>query len=148
MYRNILIATDGSELATKAVVQGLALAKTLNAAATVATVTEMWSAIEIAHNGRGGQKDPVGTYEAAASASAKAILDKVDSLARSQGVACKLEHVADKHPAEGIVETAEKIGADLIVIASHGRRGLSRLLLGSQTYEVVTHTKVPVLVIR
>jgi nucleotide-binding universal stress UspA family protein len=148
MYRNILIATDGSELATKAVVQGLTLAKTLNAAATVVTVTEMWSALEVAHRGRAGQADPVGIYEAAASASAKAILDEVDKIAQSHGVNCKILHVADKHPAEGIVETAGKTGADLIVVASHGRRGLSRLLLGSQTYEVVTNTKVPVLVIR
>ena len=148
MYKNILIATDGSEIATKAVVQGLSLAKAFNANVSVVTVTEMWSALEVAHRGRSGQTDPVGTYEALAASSAKAILDETAEIAQSQGVPCKTLHVADKHPADGIVETADKIGADLIVIASHGRRGLSRLLLGSQTYEVVTHTKVPVLVIR
>jgi len=148
MYKNILIATDGSELATKAVTEGLALAKTLAAAVTVVTATEIWSPLDVAHVSRRGQKDPVGAYEAAAAAVAKTILDEVDKLAQSQGVACKLLHVVDKHPAEGIVETAEQIGADIIVIASHGRRGLSRLLLGSQTYEVVTNTKVPVLIVR
>ena len=148
MYRNILIATDGSEIATKAVVQGLTLAKTLDAAATVVTVTEIWSALDVAHRGRAGQKDPVGTYEASAAALAKTILDEIEKIADSHGMTCRTLHVADMHPAEGIVTTADKIGADLIVIASHGRRGLSRLLLGSQTYEVVTHTKVPVLVIR
>ena len=148
MYKNILIATDGSELAHKAVSQGLTLAKTGAAKATVVTVTEIWSALDVAHSSQRGQKDPVGTYEAAAAASANAILDSAGKIAHSLGVDCKLLHVPDKHPAEGIVETADKIGADLIVIASHGRRGLTRLLLGSQTYEVVTHTKVPVLVIR
>jgi nucleotide-binding universal stress UspA family protein len=148
MYKNILIATDGSEIATGAVVQGLTLAKALNATATIVTVTEMWSALEVAHRGRAGQTDPVSAYEAVAAASAKTILDEADKVARSHGMVCKTLHVADMHPAEGIVETAQKIGADLIVVASHGRRGLSRLLLGSQTYEVVTHTKVPVLVIR
>lgn len=148
MYTNILIATDGSELASRAVVHGLTLAKKLNATANIVTVTEMWSALEVAHRGRSGQTDPIGTYEAVAANSAKAILDDSAKIAQSHGVPCKTLHVADMHPAEGIVETADKIGADLIVIASHGRRGLSRLLLGSQTYEVVTHTKVPVMVIR
>lgn len=148
MYKNILVATDGSELASKAVEQGFVLAKTLKAAASVVTVTEMWSALDVAHRSRTGSKDPVGTYEASAAAAAKAIFDDVGKIAESHGVRCETLHVADMHPAEGIVATADKIGADLIVIASHGRRGLTRLLLGSQTYEVVTHTKVPVLVIR
>lgn len=57
-------------------------------------------------------------------------------------------HVADKHPAQGVIDTATRLGADLIVMSSHGRRGARRLMLGSQTAEVVTHTTIPVLVIR
>lgn len=148
MFKKILVATDGSDLAQKAVGQAIDLAKIHAAKITAVTVTEFWSAGEVAHNAHLGQRDPVRQFEESAAASAKAILDKAGKAAQSQGVSCELLHVPDKHPAEGIVETATNIGADLIVIASHGRRGLSRLLLGSQTYEVVTHCKVPVLVIR
>ena len=148
MFKNILVATDGSDLAQKAVAQAIALAKIHAAKITAVTVTEIWSAGAVAHDAHLGHRNPVAEFEATAAASAKAILDKAEKAAQSQGMSCELLHVPDKHPAEGIVETASNIGADLIVIASHGRRGLSRLLLGSQTYEVVTHCKVPVLVIR
>jgi nucleotide-binding universal stress UspA family protein len=93
-------------------------------------------------------KDPIGSYEALAAAAAKRILDKAREAAKSQDVDCTLIHVSDKHPAEGIVATAKKVGADLIVMASHGRRSISRLLLGSQANEVVTHSEVPVLIVR
>jgi nucleotide-binding universal stress UspA family protein len=63
-------------------------------------------------------------------------------------VACDTLHVKDQYPAEGIVEAAQARGCDLIVMASHGRRGLSKLLLGSQATRVLTHTDVPVLVCR
>ncbi len=68
--------------------------------------------------------------------------------AKEQGVDCQLIHVADKHPGEGILGAAKDTGADLIVMASHGYRGVNRLLLGSQANEVVTHSKVPVLILR
>ena len=148
MFKNILVATDGSDLAEKVMSQALSLAKIHAAKITAITVTEAWSAVEIAHDARSGQKDPVGHYEGQAAAAAKSILDKAAKAAQLHGVSCELLHIRDKHPAEGIVETASDLGADLIVIGSHGRRGLSRLLLGSQTYEVVTNCKVPVLVIR
>jgi nucleotide-binding universal stress UspA family protein len=148
MFKNILVATDGSDLAEKVMSHALGLAKIHAAKITAITVTEAWSAVEIAHDVRAGQKDPVGHYEGQAAKAAKSILDKAAKSAQLQGVACEILHVHDQHPAEGIVATASNIGADLIVIGSHGRRGLSRLLLGSQTYEVVTNCKVPVLVIR
>ena len=64
------------------------------------------------------------------------------------GVACDTQHAKDTFPADGIVETARRLDCDLIVMASHGRRGVSRLLLGSQANKVVTHGTVPVLIVR
>jgi nucleotide-binding universal stress UspA family protein len=148
MYKQILIATDGSDLAGKAVSHGIALAKEHKSLLSVVTVTDIWSAFEMAHDYDRGKKDPIGNYEALAAATAKKILDKAGEAAKSQGVDCKLIHLPDKHPAEGIIATAKEIGADLIIVASHGRRGMSRLLLGSQANEVVTHSKVPVLIVR
>jgi nucleotide-binding universal stress UspA family protein len=148
MYKHILIATDGSELAGRAVNHGLALAKSVNAPVTVVAVTELWSAFEMAHNYDRGQKDPIGRYEKMADEAAKNVLGKVSETAKSLGVNCKVVHVSDRHPADGIIATAKEVGADLIVMASHGRRGVNRLLLGSQANEVVTHSTVPVLIVR
>jgi len=148
MYRRILVATDGSELANRAVAHGIALAKALNAPLSVVAVTEIWSPFEMAHDYDQRRKDPIGSYEALAAAGAKRVLDKVGEMAKAQGVDCTPIHVADKRPADGIIEAANTAGADLIVMASHGRRGINRLLLGSQANEVVTTSKVPVLIVR
>jgi nucleotide-binding universal stress UspA family protein len=148
MYKHILIATDGSELATKALEHGVRLAKTENAKVTVVTVTASWSAFDIAHDVRQGQSDPIGHFEGLAAASANRILDGAVQRCKAAGVACESIHVKDQHPAEGIIATAKDRECDLIVMASHGRRGVSRLLLGSQAHEVLTHCKVPVLVVR
>jgi nucleotide-binding universal stress UspA family protein len=148
MYNKILIATDGSEIADKALSHGIALAKELESHVSVVTVSEMWSALEMAHDSTRGRTDPIGDYEALATAAAKKVLDRAGELAKAQGIRCEPIHVADKHPAEGIIGVAQKIGADLIVIGSHGRRGVSRLLLGSQANEVVTLSNVPVLIVR
>jgi len=115
MYRRILIATDGTELANKAVSHGIALAKLDKAPISVVTVTDVWSAFDMAHDYDRGKKDPIGSYEALAAAAAKRVRDKAKEDARSHGVDCTLIHVADKHPAEGIVATAKEVGADLIV---------------------------------
>ena len=148
MYKHILIATDGSELATKALEHGLAVAKRDNAKVTVVTVTEPWSAFDAAHEARQGQRDPIGHFEEIAAAAAKRILAPAAQRASAQGVTCDAVHVKDQHPAEGIVAIAKEKGCDLIVMASHGRRGVSRLLLGSQAYEVLTHCSVPALIVR
>lgn len=145
MYKNILIATDGSELADKAVSQGLALAKAVGAKATVVTITEPWTAVAPMEV---GVAFPVDAYEEGASAQAKRILEKVDAQAKAAGLTCDVRHVRDQMPAEGIIGAAEEIGADLIVMASHGRRGLKRLILGSQANSVVTHSHVPILICR
>lgn len=148
MYQRILIATDGSELAGKAVDHGIALAKRLSVPVTVVTVTEAWSALDLARMARQGNQNPISQYEQMAAAAATNILDKTREIANSQDVTCDVVHVQDQHPAEGIIATAKDRGCDLIVMASHGRRGIDRLLMGSQANEVLTHSKVPTLIVR
>ena len=148
MYRKILIAADGSELANKAVGHGVKLAKEVGASVIFVTVTERWSAIQMVEEAETGSSDPIGRYEGLATKSAQNILAAAKTTAESNGVACETLHVPDGLPAEAIVATANEKGCDLIVMASHGRRGLSRLVLGSQTAEVLAYSKVPVLVLR
>jgi nucleotide-binding universal stress UspA family protein len=144
MYKHLLIATDGSELAGKAVATGLQLAKALGAKATAVTVTEAWAAMV---PGEGAFVFPVEEYEKAAARNAARILADVAAQAQKLGVPCETVHVTE-FPAEGIILTAKDKGCDLIVMASHGRRGLSRVLLGSQAVRVLTHSTVPVLICR
>jgi nucleotide-binding universal stress UspA family protein len=148
MYKHVLIATDGSELATKALDHGLALAKREGAQTTIVTVTEPWSPLDVSHEVRQGRPNPIGHFAEIAAAAAKHILDGAVQHAKAHGVACEVTHVKDQHPAVGIVAVAKERGCDLIVMASHGRRGVSRLLLGSQAHEVLTHCTVPALIVR
>ena len=145
MYKHLLIATDGSELAQKAVEQGLALAKALNAKATAVTVTENWVSLV---SGDIGMSFPVEDYERGSAESAAKVLAVVAAVAKTAGIACETVHVKDQFPADGIIDICQKRGCDLIVMASHGRRGVSRLLMGSQANTVVTHSAVPVLICR
>jgi nucleotide-binding universal stress UspA family protein len=142
MYRHILIATYGSELAAKAVAAGLALAKQLNAKVTAVTATDPWSAIVT-----GEAAVAFLEYQKAAEKDAERILGEVSATANAQGVKCDTVHVNDL-AAEGIIATAKARGCDLIVMSSHGRRGLARVLLGSQATRVLTFSSVPVLICR
>lgn len=142
MYRSILIATDGSALADKAVTTGLALAKGLRAKATVVTVSPAWAAARTCH---GSAAVPFDAYERAAGEAASKILASVCELAKRLDAECVTVHVKGS-TAEGILEFAKNGGCDLIVMASHGRRGLSRLILGSQATRVLTSSSVPVLI--
>lgn len=149
MYKHILIATDGSPLATRALEHARGLAKRENAQVTVVTVTEPWSPLEMAKEARENRwSDPIRQFEALASAAAKRILDVAVERGKAHGVACDRIHLQDQHPAEGIIAAAKDKGCDLIVMASHGRRGAARLLLGSQAYEVLANSSVPVLIAR
>ena len=148
MYGSILIATDGSELASKAVVQGISLAKQLNARVWITTVTEAWSSSDLARAARRGNQNPIGQYEEMVTAAAANILEGAAEVAKAAGVKVETVHVRDQHPAEGIIAAAKDKACDLIVMASHGRRGLASLLLGSETTKVLTHSKIPVLVCR
>jgi nucleotide-binding universal stress UspA family protein len=145
MYKHILIATDGSDLAGKALAQGLALAKALASQVTVVTVTEPWATQVM---GEAAIAFPFEEYEKAMSVNAAEILSKAGEAASKAGISCATIHVKERHPAEGILETAKARTCDLIVMASHGRRGVTRLLLGSQANSVITHSTIPVLICR
>ncbi len=146
MYKRILIATDGSELAKKAEAQGLALAKVLAASVVAVTVTEAWSALDMSAEAGRGARHPVEDYEKHAAARAEKVLASVSAIAKETLVACETLHVKDQHPADGIVETATAKQCDLIVMASHGRRGLQKALLGSQANKVLVLSSMPVLI--
>jgi nucleotide-binding universal stress UspA family protein len=141
MYKHILIATDGSEFAGKAVRDGLDLARHLNSKVTVVTATEPWEAVVALGY-------PRAEYAKSSAEAAKRILSAVEELAKQSGVTCATVHARNQFPAEGIIATAKDQGCDLIVIASHGRRSLSRLFLGSEARRVLTHSTVPVLICR
>jgi nucleotide-binding universal stress UspA family protein len=148
VYKHILIATDGSDLATRAVEHGIGLAKSQHARVTIVTVTERWSAFFLGDQSRQGVIDPLNKYETETAAVAKGILDKAGRIGAAQDVPCKLMHVPDQSPAEGILATAKSEGCDLIVMGSHGHRGLDRVLVGSRAYEVLAYSKMPVLIIK
>ena len=145
MYKHLLIAIDDSVLAFGALDQGLALAKALDAKVTVATVTEPWTSVI---SGEAAIAFPVDQYEQSAERSAKGTLSQAQEAAEKLNVQCDIVHVKDAFPADGILETANEKKCDLIVMGSHGRRGISRLLLGSQANDVVTQSAVPVLICR
>ncbi len=148
MYRHILTATDGSDSANKAVRHAAVLAKATGARLTIVNVTQMWSSLDIAHAAEAGIRNPTGDYEAMAAKSAEKVLAAAKALAAAEGSAGETLHVKDHAPAEGIIAAAKDKGCDLIVMATHGRRGLGRLLLGSQAVEVLSTSPIPVLVVR
>jgi nucleotide-binding universal stress UspA family protein len=148
MYKKILIATDGSAASAKAVEQGVALAKATGASVLLVTVTEMWSALDVATAAESGIANPVAEYEALADKSAQKALAAAAAIAKSAGVPAETLHVRDSVAAEGVAATAKKNGSDLIVAGTHGRRGLNRLFLGSQAQKILQLSEVPVLVVR
>jgi nucleotide-binding universal stress UspA family protein len=145
MFKHILIATDGSDLAQRAVDHGLALAKALGAKASAVTVTPSLATVA---PGKAAVMIPMEDYVRATNENAAAILASVEASAKRLGVDCALLHERDQLPSEGILAAAQGAGADLIVMSSHGRRGLERLFLGSQAQEVLTHSTIPVLICR
>ena len=145
MYKRILIPTDGSKLSELAVEHGVALAKSLGAEVIGLTVLPTFSAFAV---------EPLlvtNTPEQHAkdcAAVAERYLAVVTSAARTAGVRCEVMHVLHDNPYAAIIETATARDCDLICMASHGRKGVAGLLLGSETTKVLTHSKVPVLVCR
>ncbi len=148
MFKHILIATDGSDIAWRAVTKGLQLAKDVSAKVTIVTVTELWSAKDMSSDFSRIGPSPIEKYEEKMAEYATRTLRAVTDYAAKLGVACDAVHVPDRRPAEGIVDTALERACDLICMASHGRRGISRLMLGSQSNEVVATTTLPVLIFR
>lgn len=147
MYKQILIATDGSELAAKGLEQGLRLAAALGAEVTILTASERWTPVD-AGVVWGGSVGMLDEYRTHMRKEADVVLAAAGARATELGVRHQSAYVADTYPADAILETARARGADLIVMASHGRRGLNRLLIGSQTNAVIAHSTIPVLVVR
>lgn len=149
MYNHILITTDGSDLAQRGVDQGLSLAKALGSRVTVVVATERFPMQGAAtSSGWVGAPEDFERYDKSQQEFAERILAAVKAEAGKLGVDARTLHVPNEQPATAIVEAAASSDCDLIVMASHGRRGISRLLLGSQTAEVLAHSHTPVLVVR
>ena len=145
MYRHILIPTDGSELAEQAVTNGLSLAKSVGAKVTVVIVEEPnW--LGVTPFGKDGGLEELGKYTEQIKIYAASALNRAAAAAKQAGVPCDTVQVKDAQPYQAIIATAADRGCDLIVMASHGRSGLSAVVLGSVTNKVLTHTKIPVLV--
>ena len=145
MYANILIPTDGSELSGQATAHGVALAKRLDSRITVLTVSPPF---HILTTDTQMIEDTRAAYQVRMLAQAGWILGAAGQVAQSAGVACSTVHAEHEHPYQAILDTAESRGCDLIVMASHGRRGVAAILIGSETLKVLTHCRIPVLVHR
>jgi nucleotide-binding universal stress UspA family protein len=145
MYSNILIPTDGSELAGKAVQHGIALAKRISAKVTVLTVLPPFHTLTTDTR---MIEDTPAQFKARMQTHAEKTLSAAAAAAQAAGVTCETVQVEHEHPYQAIIDTAESKGCDLIVMASHGRHGIAALVLGSETVKVLTHCKVPVLVHR
>ena len=149
MYANILMSTDGSDIARKGVKHGIDLAKALNAKVTVITVTEPLPPVAYGNGLASWIPSPeeFERFDTACKERAGKVLDEARAMAEQMGIPAELLHVPNGHPATAIIETAKSNGCDLIVMGSHGRRGLRKLFLGSQTSEVMADGSVPVLVV-
>jgi len=146
VYRHILISTDGSELAHKAVVHGLSLAKSVEARVTALVVEASFNVYDLPSSKMNLISSAFAEYVEHAKAHATKVLSGVADEAKAAGVACETVQMTHDHPYEAIVATAKEKGCDLIVMASHGRAGFAREVLGSVTTEVLTHRKIPDLV--
>ena len=147
MFKNILVPTDGSDLAARAVEQGILFAKEIGAKITAVTVTEPFP-LRLVSVGLTQLEHTAVEYEKEAKAYAETLLRTVSAAASSAGVPCETLHVEHEQVYQAIIEAAEARRCDLIVMASHGRRGVSAVVLGSETVKVLTHSKIPVLVYR
>ena len=147
MYKNILLPTDGSPLSRKTIRSGVKLAKSVGAkvtgffAAPPATPMVYRNFLPV------GYLTPQ-QHAAMIEKTAAKYLGFIKQEAENAGVACKCIHVTNDFPADAILAVAEKEKCDLIYLASHGRRGIAGVLLGSETQKVLVHSKIPVLVCR
>jgi nucleotide-binding universal stress UspA family protein len=145
MFQHILIATDGSLLSQSALDKAMDFAREAGARVTVVTATEPFNtfsadSVQIAMT--------KASYEEHVKAEAAKRLAEAERKAKSLGVQCNVLQVEQQQAYRAIIEAAEKNGCDLIAMASHGRRGVSALVLGSETTKVLTHSSIPVLVYR
>ena len=144
MYKHILVPTDGSDITGKAIETAVALAKLSGAQIVALAVKEPFPYSAISEM----QPVPPQEFFDAQERIAVQNLQRVREAAATVGVTCTAVSVEALHPWEAILEQAKADGTDLIVMASHGRRGVSALLLASETQKVLTHSTIPVLVVR
>ena len=147
MYQRILIATDGSTLSKKAVASGLELAALTGANVVVLKVVPRYP-VSYFEGGVALSVNNVAGVEKQWADAAMAVVDKVKATAEAEGIKARAVTVSSDFTAEAIINAAKKHKCDLIVMASHGRRGMKRLLLGSETTHVLTQAHIPVLVLR
>lgn len=149
MYDRILVAIDGSALAKKGLEQGLALARALGAEVTILTASDPPMTMGVDAAGFAVTEFALAEeLEKEAQRQSNAVLAEAAAVAQKDGVPHKTVYVPRTRPADAIIDYAARSGIDLIVMASHGRRGVQRVLLGSQTNEVLTRSHIPVLVVR
>lgn len=147
MFKHILVPTDGSTLSTGAAARAVDFAREIGAEITFFYARPEYPAQFF---GEGALIDPTTPeqFAKAAEAAASEILQKCQAMAKQAGIACKLATATSDVIYEAVIDAAQQHGCDLIFMASHGRRGLTGLLLGSETQKVLTHSKIPVLVYR
>lgn len=144
MFKKILLPTDGSDLSTKAIEGGLEFAKALKAGVVGLTVIEPYSYSNLSEY----RPETLDDYEQRTIKAAAERLGKVADAAAKASVPVETVTVKSFSPFEAIIETAKSKGCDVIFMASHGRKGLSAVLLGSETQKVLTHSTIPVMVYR
>ena len=147
MYNHILIPTDGSDVAQRGVDHGLTLAKALGAKVTIVTASERFSDY-VATTGWALAPNEMATFAEGQDRISDQILAAAKAAAARMGVAADVVRVSNAFPADAIIDTARARHCSLIVMSSHGRRGLQRVILGSQTTDVLARSPVPVLVVR
>jgi nucleotide-binding universal stress UspA family protein len=145
MYKRILLPTDGTELCERAIRHGIGLAKFVGAKVVAVTVTQpLHSAMPRSLI----PKNLAGVIHSETVKAADEKLAVIERLAQAAGVQTEKVRESDDHPWEAILKTAKEKQCDLIVMASHGRRGVSAVVLGSEAQKVLTHSSIPVLVVR
>jgi nucleotide-binding universal stress UspA family protein len=147
MYKNILIATDGSELAGKAVTHGLGLAKAVGAKVTAMIVEAPFNVFDVTESRARHMSEEFARHNEAIKRHASQVLGDIAVAAKNAGVPCDTVQTEHEQPYQAIIKTAEDKGCDAIIMASHGRSGISAVLLGSVTNKVLTHTSIPVVVV-
>lgn len=148
MYKRILLPVDGSKLSLKAVDECLAFAKSVDAKVTILNVVPHFSLRVTVGFSSDVVKSLEKTREAEYRKAGERLIAELKAQAKAAGVDCEGLVVVGDSPYEEIIAHAEKRGCDLIMMASHGRRGLDAVLIGSETVKVLTHTRIPVLVVR
>ena len=147
MYKRILLATDGSKLSDKAVQTAMELTQIFSADLVVVKVVPHY--IQTYFEGSFAINDvDVKNIESQWETAAQKTLDEVQALALAKGLHIHTSVVKSDDIAQGLIDTAKQLNSELIVMASHGRKGIKRLLLGSETTSVLTHATIPVLVLR